>query len=98
VKFSSYILLLYLSLLVIAPEHLCFHGHEDPVSHEQTETEATCCPPFSFCKVCPNFMLLPSITLVPEGSISYLQFFPVRENLSKVSSFDIPVWQPPRLI
>jgi hypothetical protein len=96
-KWLSYLLLLYLALIVSAHMHVC--DHEDEASHteEHQNQSEPCCPPFSWCKTCSHFVNTPSIIFIEPSEITYKQenpfFHPFFIESIKVDF----IWQPPQM-
>lgn len=98
-KGFSFLLIVYMILLMVAPLHEadhCDHGPEHTEQHESDHAENQCCPPFSVCKVCSLFVYqmiwqFESLEFEPDQITNTVLI------QSKYPTSNIQIWQPPKL-
>lgn len=98
-KPGSFLLLIYLLLLMAFP----IHNMEDCNHHEHDHQESTsgevpdCCPPFSFCKLCSHFVNEEFSTLKLELPQPLFTIERLDQIQLRYITVEVPFWHPPKI-
>ncbi len=95
-KWLSYLLLIYMAVMVTTTLHACDHADMEISTDQHQDHEEPCCPPFSWCKNCSHFIASSSVSYFELFVGNYKQEKPIAAEFFRKSLQLNFIWQPPQ--